>query len=423
MMEKLLDRFLNYVSFDTQAKSGVRQVPSTEGQLKLAQALQQELVELGFEQVSISKHGCVMATLPANVAWAVPVIGFVSHMDTSPDYCGKGVNPQLVENYRGGDIALGMGDEVLSPVMFPVLHHLLGQTLITTDGKTLLGADDKAGIAEIMTAMVRLKKRQVPHGEIRIAFTPDEEVGKGAQHFDVAAFNAEWAYTVDGGGVGELECENFNAASVTIKIVGNNVHPGSAKGVMVNALTLATRFHQEIPVDETPEHTEGYQGFYHLHSAKGSVERAELHYIIRDFERERFEQRKQTMVAIAEKVGKGLHPDCYIEVTITDNYYNMREQVEKHPHVIALAQQAMRDCDIEPIMKPIRGGTDGAQLSFQGLPCPNLFTGGYNFHGKHEFVTLEGMESAVSVIMRIAELTALRAKNRQSVSDTVSARV
>ncbi|MFJ5452191.1 peptidase T [Pectobacterium jejuense] len=409
-MDKLLDRFLNYVSFDTQSKSGVRQVPSTDGQLKLARALQQELLELGFEQVALSKQGCLMATLPANVAWPVPAIGFISHMDTSPDFSGKNVNPQILENYRGGDIALGVGDEVLSPVMFPVLHQLLGHTLITTDGKTLLGADDKAGIAEIMTALVRLKKSQLPHGDIRIAFTPDEEIGKGAQFFDVNAFNAQWAYTVDGGGVGELEYENFNAASVQVKIVGNNVHPGSAKGVMVNALTLASRYHQYVPESESPEQTDGYQGFYHLHTMKGSVERADLHYIVRDFDRNGFEQRKQTMLDIAEKVGAGLHPDCYIEVTITDTYYNMREQVEQHPHIIALAQQAMRDCDIEPNMKPIRGGTDGAHLSFQGLPCPNLFTGGYNYHGKHEFVTLEGMEKAVSVIMRIAELTALRAK-------------
>ncbi|KGA24321.1 peptidase T [Pectobacterium brasiliense] len=409
-MDKLLDRFLNYVSFDTQSKSGVRQVPSTDGQLKLARALQQELLELGFEQITLSKQGCLMATLPANVAWPVPAIGFVSHMDTSPDFSGKNVNPQILENYRGGDIALGVGDEVLSPVMFPVLHQLLGHTLITTDGKTLLGADDKAGIAEIITALVRLKTSQLPHGDIRIAFTPDEEIGKGAQFFDVKAFNAQWAYTVDGGGVGELEYENFNAASVHVKIVGNNVHPGSAKGVMVNALTLASRYHQQVPESQSPEQTDGYQGFYHLHTMKGSVERADLHYIVRDFDRNGFEQRKQTMLDIAEKVGAGLHPDCYIEVTITDTYYNMREQVEQHPHIIALAQQAMRDCDIEPNMKPIRGGTDGAHLSFQGLPCPNLFTGGYNYHGKHEFVTLEGMEKAVSVIMRIAELTALHAK-------------
>ncbi|AJK08371.1 peptidase T [Yersinia pestis] len=409
-MDKLLDRFFNYVSFDTQAKANVKSVPSTQGQRKLAQALQQELLTLGFSHVTLSDHGCVMATLPANVSWPVPTIGFIAHLDTSPDFSGKNVNPQIVENYRGGDIALGIGDEVLSPVMFPVLHQLLGHTLITTDGKTLLGVDDKAGIAEIITAMVRLKHRNVPHGDIRIAFTPDEEVGKGAQFFNVAEFDAQWAYTVDGGGIGELEFENFNAASVAIKIVGNNVHPGSAKGVMVNALSLATRYHQELPVDETPECTEGYDGFYHLQSIKGTVERAEMHYIVRDFNRDSFEARKKNMVDIAKRVGKGLHRDCYIEIVIDDSYYNMREQIIKHPHIIELAQQAMLDCDITPIMKPIRGGTDGAQLSFKGLPCPNIFTGGYNYHGKHEFITLEGMEKAVAVIMRISELTAKRAK-------------
>lgn len=410
-MNNLLDRFLNYVSFDTQSKPGVRQVPSTEGQLKLARVLQSELTALGLEQVTLSEHGCVMATLPANVDWPVPTIGFISHMDTAPDASGKNVNPQIVENYRGGDIALGVGDEILSPVMFPVLHQLLGQTLITTDGKTLLGADDKSGIAEIMTALARLKQSDVPHGEIRVAFTPDEEVGKGAQYFDVAAFDAEWAYTVDGGGVGELECENFNAASVSIKINGNNVHPGSAKGVMVNALGLANRIHALLPAAEVPELTEGYEGFYHLVSMKGSVEKAEMHYIVRDFSREGFEARKKRIMDIAKQVGQGLHPECYIEVTLDDTYYNMRDEVAKHPHIVALARQAMRDLDIEPIERPIRGGTDGAQLSFRGLPCPNLFTGGYNFHGKHEFITLEGMEKAVAVIMRIAELTAERARN------------
>ncbi|OVZ76520.1 peptidase T [Yersinia intermedia] len=409
-MDKLLDRFFNYVSFDTQAKANVKSVPSTEGQRKLALALQHELQALGFSQVTLSDHSCVMATLPANVSWPVPTIGFIAHLDTSPDFSGKNVNPQIVENYRGGDIALGIGDEVLSPVMFPVLHQLLGHTLITTDGKTLLGADDKAGIAEIITAMVRLKHSNVPHGDIRIAFTPDEEVGKGARFFNVDEFDAQWAYTVDGGGVGELEFENFNAASVTIKIVGNNVHPGSAKGVMVNALSLATRFHQELPADETPECTEGYDGFYHLQSIKGTVERAEMHYIVRDFNRDGFEARKKNMVDIAKRVGKGLHRDCYIEIVMDDSYYNMREHIVKHPHIIELAQQAMRDCDITPIMKPIRGGTDGAQLSFLGLPCPNIFTSGYNYHGKHEFITLEGMEKAVAVIMRISELTAARAK-------------
>ena len=396
-MDKLLERFLNYVSLDTQSKAGVRQVPSTEGQWKLLHLLKEQLEEMGLINVTLSEKGTLMATLPANVPGDIPAIGFISHVDTSPDCSGKNVNPQIVENYRGGDIALGIGDEVLSPVMFPVLHQLLGQTLITTDGKTLLGADDKAGIAEIMTALAVLQQKNIPHGDIRVAFTPDEEVGKGAKHFDVDAFDARWAYTVDGGGVGELEFENFNAASVNIKIVGNNVHPGTAK-----------RIHAEVPADESPEMTEGYEGFYHLASMKGTVERADMHYIIRDFDRKQFEARKRKMMEIAKKVGKGLHPDCYIELVIEDSYYNMREKVVEHPHILDIAQQAMRDCDIEPELKPIRGGTDGAQLSFMGLPCPNLFTGGYNYHGKHEFVTLEGMEKAVQVIVRIAELTAQR---------------
>ena len=396
-MDKLLERFLNYVSLDTQSKAGVRQVPSTEGQWKLLHLLKEQLEEMGLINVTLSEKGTLMATLPANVPGDIPAIGFISHVDTSPDNSGKNVNPQIVENYRGGDIALGIGDEVLSPVMFPVLHQLLGQTLITTDGKTLLGADDKAGIAEIMTALAVLQQKNIPHGDIRVAFTPDEEVGKGAKHFDV-----------DAGGVGELEFENFNAASVNIKIVGNNVHPGTAKGVMVNALSLAARIHAEVPADESPEMTEGYEGFYHLASMKGTVERADMHYIIRDFDRKQFEARKRKMMEIAKKVGKGLHPDCYIELVIEDSYYNMREKVVEHPHILDIAQQAMRDCDIEPELKPIRGGTDGAQLSFMGLPCPNLFTGGYNYHGKHEFVTLEGMEKAVQVIVRIAELTAQR---------------
>ncbi len=364
-MDKLLERFLHYVSLDTQSKSGVRQVPSTEGQWKLLRLLKQQLEEMGLVNITLSEKGTLMATLPANVEGDIPAIGFISHVDTSPDFSGKNVNPQIVENYRGGDIALGIGDEVLSPVMFPVLHQLLGQTLITTDGKTLLGADDKAGVAEIMTALAVLKGNPIPHGDIKVAFTPDEEVGKGAKHFDVEAFGAQWAYTVDGGGA-------------------------------------------EVPADEAPETTEGYEGFYHLASMKGTVDRAEMHYIIRDFDRKQFEARKRKMMEIAKKVGKGLHPDCYIELVIEDSYYNMREKVVEHPHILDIAQQAMRDCHITPEMKPIRGGTDGAQLSFMGLPCPNLFTGGYNYHGKHEFVTLEGMEKAVQVIVRIAELTAKR---------------
>lgn len=405
-MEQLLERFLSYVAVETQAKPQARQVPSSEGQWTLARQLQEELLALGFVDVSLSDHCCVMGTLPANVDWPTPVIGFISHMDTSPDFTAKHVNPQIIENYRGGDIALGNGNEILSPVMFPVLHKLIGHTLITTDGKTLLGADDKAGIAEIMTAMAQLAASDTPHGAIRVAFTPDEEIGRGTSHFDVEGFAADWAYTIDGSDLGEFEYENFNAASATIKIVGNNVHPGSAKGVMVNALDLANQFHAAVPASEKPQYTDGYQGFYHLHQIKGSVEHAEMLYIIRDFETESFEQRKQTLLQIAAEINKILHPDCSVTVEITNSYRNMREKVEPFPHIIELALQAMRDCGIEPVVKPIRGGTDGSALSWKGLPCPNIFTGGYNYHGKHEFASLNIMAKSVEVIVRLSELAA-----------------
>ncbi len=405
-MNRLLDRFLNYVSCDTQSKSHVRQVPSTEGQWTLARVLKDELEALGLSNVTLSEHGIVMATLPSTVSWPVPAIGFIAHMDTSPDFTAKNVNPQIVENYRGGDIALGNGEESLSPVMFPVLHSLIGHTLITTDGKTLLGADDKAGVAEIMTALARLQDENIPHGDICVAFTPDEEIGKGTSCFDVNAFGARWAYTVDGSGIGEFEYENFNAASATVKITGNNVHPGTAKGVMVNALDLAMRFHAAMPEKEVPEHTSGYEGFYHLHGIKGGVDKAEMNYIIRDFSRDTFKARKAVMKEIADRLTQTLHQPCHIEVSFDDSYFNMREKVEAHHHIIDIALQAIRDCDIEPDVKPIRGGTDGAALSFMGLPCPNLFTGGYNYHGKHEFASLNNMEKAVTVITRIAALTA-----------------
>lgn len=405
-MEQLLERFLSYVAVETQAKPQARQVPSSEGQWTLARQLQEELLALGFVDVTLSDHCCVMGTLPANVDWPTPVIGFISHMDTSPDFTAKHVNPQIIENYRGGDIALGNGNEILSPVMFPVLHKLIGHTLITTDGKTLLGADDKAGIAEIMTAMAELAASDRPHGAIRVAFTPDEEIGRGTSHFDVEAFAADWAYTIDGSDLGEFEYENFNAASATVKIVGNNVHPGSAKGVMVNALDLANQFHAAVPASEKPQSTDGYQGFYHLHQIKGTVEHAEMLYIIRDFETRSFEQRKETLLQIAEKINKTLHSDCAITVEITNSYRNMREKVEPFPHIIDLALQAMRDCGIEPVVKPIRGGTDGSALSWKGLPCPNIFTGGYNYHGKHEFASLNIMAKSVEVIVRLSELAA-----------------
>ncbi len=405
-MDQLLERFLSYVAVETQAKPQARQVPSSEGQWTLARQLQEELIALGFVDVTLSDHCCVMGTLPANVDWPTPVIGFISHMDTSPDFTAKNVNPQIIENYRGGDIALGNGDEVLSPVMFPVLHKLTGHTLITTDGKTLLGADDKAGIAEIMTAMAELAKGDVPHGAIRVAFTPDEEIGRGTSHFDVEGFAADWAYTVDGSDLGEFEFENFNAATALVKITGNNVHPGSAKNVMVNALDLAMRFHAELPAKEKAQFTDGYEGFFHLHTIKGSVEHAELMYLIRDFDADSYEQRKQLLQEIGRRVGKGLQAECSIKVEISDSYRNMREKVEPHPHIIELALQAMRDCGIEPNVKPIRGGTDGSALSWKGLPCPNLFTGGYNYHGKHEFASLNVMAKSVEVIVRLAALAA-----------------
>ncbi|MEJ8678199.1 peptidase T [Plesiomonas shigelloides] len=410
-MDRLLDRFFFYVSFDTQSKASSRHVPSTEGQMKLAHALQDELQEMGLTDIHLDEHGCLMATLPANVDWKVPTIGFIAHLDTSPDFSGKNVNPQIVDNYRGGDIALGIGDEILSPVMFPVLHELHGKTLITTDGKTLLGADDKAGIAEIMTAIMRLKESNIPHGDIRVGFIPDEEIGRGAQYFDVKRFAADWAYTIDGGAVGELEYENFNAASAVIHIQGNNVHPGSAKDVMVNALTLAAQFHASMPVEETPEHTEGYEGFFHLNQFKGTVEKAELHYIIRDFDSDCFAARKRLLQDKVDSLNTGMRNGCHATISFSDAYRNMRDKVLKHPHIIDIARQAMQECGVTVCEKPIRGGTDGAQLSYRGLPCPNIFTGGYNFHSKHEFVTVEGMESAVDVIARIAALTAERARN------------
>ena len=403
------ERLLEYVKVKTPSSEESMETPSSSCQFELAERLVGEMKELGIEDAAVDGKCYVYGTIPATEGYEnSPSLGFIAHMDTVSEFTENPIHPVLHENYDGQNLVFDEGGRVLDTVLFPHLKNLKGRTLITSDGTTILGADDKAGIAEIMTALAVLQQKNIPHGDIRVAFTPDEEVGKGAKHFDVDAFDARWAYTVDGGGVGELEFENFNAASVNIKIVGNNVHPGTAKGVMVNALSLAARIHAEVPADESPEMTEGYEGFYHLASMKGTVERADMHYIIRDFDRKQFEARKRKMMEIAKKVGKGLHPDCYIELVIEDSYYNMREKVVEHPHILDIAQQAMRDCDIEPELKPIRGGTDGAQLSFMGLPCPNLFTGGYNYHGKHEFVTLEGMEKAVQVIVRIAELTAQR---------------
>ncbi|GAA5644854.1 peptidase T [Vibrio proteolyticus] len=405
-MKNLVNRFLKYVSFNTQSNPAKSCCPSSAGQMTFAEYLRDELTELGLSQVSLDEHGYVMAKLPSNVDFAVPAIGFIAHMDTAPDASGRNIAPQFIEEYQGGDIALGKGDEVLSPIRYPELHQLHGHNLITTDGRTLLGADDKAGIAEIVTAIEELIQHpEIAHGDICIGFTPDEEIGRGANLFDVERFGAQWAYTVDGGPLGELEYENFNAANAEVIIYGNNVHPGWAKDKMVNAMNIAARFQMMMPQAETPEQTEGYQGFYHLKSAKMSVAKSQLSYILRDFEREGLEARKAYMRQQVDTLNAQLHHGR-VELQMKDCYYNMREMIEPHPHIVELAKQAMMECDVEPVIKPIRGGTDGARLSFMGLPCPNLFTGGYNFHGIHEFVSVEAMEQAVKVILRLSEKTA-----------------
>ncbi|NVD07804.1 peptidase T [Vibrio sp. JPW-9-11-11] len=406
-MNELVQRFLRYVTFNTQSNPANSSCPSSEGQMTFAQFLKQELIELGLSDVSLDSNGYLMARLPSNVDYAVPAIGFIAHIDTAPDASGENVKPQIVEDYQGGDIALGKGDQVLSPIQYPDLHQLHGHNLITTDGTTLLGADNKAGIAEIISAVAELIAHpEILHGDICIGFTPDEEIGRGADKFDVEKFGAKWAYTIDGGPAGELEFENFNATSADVICHGVNVHPGTAKGKMVNSMNIAAQFQLMMPSEETPECTEGYQGFFHLKSADMSVARSELGYIIRDFERQGLEQRKQFMrdrvAELNERLEKGR-----VELVMNDSYFNMKEQVEPYPHIIELAKQAMIACDVEPLIKPIRGGTDGARLSFMGLPCPNIFTGGYNFHGIHEFASIESMEQAVKVIVTLAEKTAL----------------
>ncbi|AIW16310.1 peptidase T [Vibrio tubiashii] len=407
-MNELVQRFLRYVAFNTQSNPANTACPSSEGQLTFAQFLKRELEELGLADVSLDHNGYLMAKLPSNVDYPVPAIGFIAHMDTAPDASGENVKPQIIDDYQGGDIALGKGDEVLSPIQYPDLHKLHGHNLITTDGTTLLGADNKAGIAEIISAISDLiSNPDIPHGDICIGFTPDEEIGRGANLFNVEKFGAEWAYTIDGGPVGELEYENFNATSADVICYGVNVHPGTAKNKMINSMNIAAQFQLMMPAEETPESTEGYEGFYHLKSAEMSVARSELGYIIRDFDRDDQEKRKQFMIDKVAEINEKLEHGR-VELKLTDSYFNMREQVEPFPHVIELAKEAMIACDVEPQIKPIRGGTDGARLSFMGLPCPNIFTGGYNFHGIHEFISIEGMEQAVKVIVTLAEKTALK---------------
>lgn len=405
-MEKLLSRFLEYVTTDTQSDPYSKTTPSTEKQWDLAKKLVMELHQIGMQEVSIDENAYIMATLPSNMDKKVPTIGFISHFDTSPDFSGKNVKPQVIENYDGGDIILNKQKNiVLSPDYFEDLLQYKGQTLITTDGTTLLGADDKAGIAEIITAMDHLIQHpEIKHGKIRVAFTPDEEIGRGAHKFDVEKFGAEWAYTIDGSQVGELEYENFNAAKAEVTITGKSVHPGYAKNKMVNAIGLANEFLSLLPPREVPEHTSGIEGFFHVHKIKGEIEKTTLELIIRDHDATHFEARKSLIQDIADKMNQK-HGD-YVQVEIEDQYRNMREKVEPLFHIVEIAEEAMESLGIEPIIKPIRGGTDGSQLSFMGLPCPNIFAGGHNFHGKYEYVPLESMQKAVQVIVKICELTA-----------------
>lgn len=406
----LVERFLKYVSFDTQSNEETRLTPSTPGQMVFAKYLKSELESLGLEEITLDEYGYLFATLPANTEKEVPTIGFIAHMDTSPDMSGKDVTPRIVENYNGSDIVLNAEDRViLSPAQFPELLAHKGEDLIVTNGKTLLGADDKAGIAEIISAVVYLKEHpEIKHGKIRIGFNPDEEIGEGAHKFDVEKFGCEWAYTMDGGEVGELEYENFNAAAAKIVFKGRNVHPGYAKHKMINSIRIANQFISMLPRHETPEHTEGYEGFYHLVGIQGDVEQTTLSYIIRDHDRSRFESRKREMAHLVRKINAEFGEDTAV-LELRDQYYNMREKIEPVMHIIDTAFAAMEAVGVKPNVKPIRGGTDGAQLSFKGLPCPNIFAGGLNFHGRFEFVPIQNMEKAMKVIVKIAELVAKEA--------------
>lgn len=405
----VVDRFLQYVKFDTQSDELTNLTPSTPGQMIFAQHLEQELRAMGLEDISLDENGYLMATLPANTDRKdVPTVGFIAHLDTSPDMSGRHVNPRIVEKYDGGVITLNAESGIkLDPEEFPELRNYVGQDLIVTDGNTLLGADDKAGIAEIISAVAYLQVHpEIPHGKIRIAFNPDEEIGQGAHKFDVEKFAADWAYTMDGGEIGELEYENFNAAVARVTFTGRNVHPGYAKHKMINSLRIATQFAIMLPRWETPEHTEGYEGFYHLVSIEGTVEKTTLTYIIRDHDRDRFERRKKEFEHLTRKINHEFPGVAHLE--IKDQYYNMREKIEPVSHIIDIALQAMKDAGVTPHVVPIRGGTDGAQLSFKGLPCPNIFAGGLNFHGRYEFVPIPSMEKAVDVIVEIARIVAKR---------------
>lgn len=404
MKQDLIRRITGFVRMDTQSDENSETCPSTPGQLELGRKLVEELQEIGMQEVTMDDNGYVMATLPANTDKEVPVIGFLAHLDTATDFTGKNVNPQLIDAYDGNDIVLNKEQNIiLSPHDFPELVNYKGHTLITTDGTTLLGADNKAGIAEIMTAMdYLLNHPEIKHGKIRVAFTPDEEIGRGPHRFDVEAFGAKYAYTVDGGPLGELEYESFNAAAAKIVFKGKNVHPGTAKNKMVNSAKIAMEFNGLLPVEEAPEHTDGYDGFYHLNSIQGDVEETTLSYIIRDFDRARFEARKANMERIAKDL-QAKYGEERVQLTLRDQYYNMREKIEPVKFIVDIAGEAMKSLDIEPHIVPIRGGTDGSQLSYMGLPTPNIFTGGENYHGRYEYVSVDHMVLATMVIIGIIE--------------------
>ena len=407
--QRLIDRFIGYVTVDTESDPNSNTTPSTAKQWDLANALVEELKAIGLEEVSIDENAYIMATLPSNVDRDVPTIGFVSHFDTTPDFTGANVNPQIIDNYDGEAIVLNEAEGiVLRPEEFEDLLLYKGQTLITTDGTTLLGADDKAGIAEIISAMEYLVQHpEIEHGKIRVGFTPDEEIGRGAHKFDVDKFGAEWAYTMDGSQIGELEYENFNAAGAVVTIKGKIVHPGYAKGKMVNSMHIAAEYINSLPRKESPEHTDGREGFFHLYSVDGEVDHTRLQYIIRDHDKAEFEARKETMLQVAASINKELGMERVL-VDIKDQYFNMREKIEPVMHIVSIAEEAMKMANIKPIIKPIRGGTDGSQLSFMGLPCPNIFAGGHNFHGRYEYVPVESMLKAIEVIVNIAQITAAK---------------
>ncbi|MDE0967145.1 MAG: peptidase T [Flavobacteriaceae bacterium] len=404
--KKIIDRFISYVKIDSQSNANSVATPSTEKQWNIANKLVQDLNDIGLSEVSIDENAYIYATLPSNIKKKCPTIGFISHFDTSPDFSGTNIKPQIVKNYNGGDIVLNKTKNIiLSSEYFSEIKQYIGQTIITTDGNTLLGSDDKAGVCEIISAMEFLiNNPDIKHGDIKIGFTPDEEIGRGAHKFDVAKFGADWAYTMDGSQIGELEYENFNAASAIIKIKGRIVHPGYAKGKLVNSMYYASKFISMVPLDETPEKTEGYEGFYHLTSIKGLVEQTELQYIVRDHDLNKFKNRKAFLINLIKKLNKEFDQNIF-EIKIADQYFNMKEKVEPHMHIVDIAEKAMKALNIKPLIKPIRGGTDGSQLSYMGLPCPNIFAGGHNFHGKYEYLPVNSMMSAIKVICKVCEIT------------------